>query len=140
MRSSLLWVMMSFACLSAGARADCDLTWPDDFERQSARLTYAKSQETLVVVSMYSNRCNGGVYLVEAGPSPMPLRVSYWWLDEFRAARITPGDPSPDALTIVATYITGIGPTGAQPFEASTTIRWSDSGWITEPPIIRRLE
>ena len=83
-------------------------------------------------VALYAERCNGGLYLVDAASKELLLRVNEgWWHEELLDAEM-----QDEAILVRSTFITGIGPTGTVPFEATFRIDRSAGGaWqATELP------
>lgn len=91
-------------------------------------------------VSFYGDhRCPGGPYLEDGaqewpGQEPTLVKLVKWWLYEFINARWT--DEGRAEISVRARYITGIGPTGNQPFSVQVKARrMGDGRQVDEPEI-----
>jgi len=88
---------------------------------------------------VYTEMCDGGLYLVDPGDGERLVRINEsWWLYHFESARWENADHQ--AIVVDASYATGIGPTGARPFRARIVLTRTQganrtiSTWTVEEP------
>lgn len=115
-----------------GGERECVKNDPDLVQVSDA-LTVLMEDEVMGVVSVNRHRSDGGLYLVNAPDQARLLRINEsWWLYEFEAAFTSNIDDDPaHEILVLATYATGIGPTGAQPFRHNFVLDLQDGVWKT---------
>jgi len=104
-------------------------------------LTYFQSlrdAQGRVIQVVGDHRCAGGPYLLAASApatdasAPLVKLVPGWWLHEFVSARWL--DAARTALQVRARYVTGVGPSGAEPFAVQVIARRVGERWqVAEP-------
>ncbi|TVO68428.1 hypothetical protein [Denitromonas ohlonensis] len=107
------------------------------------KLDYAQSLRSADGESLAfrsTSRCAGGLFVQDVrrhAPAAAPLipLVKGWWLNDFVVARWV--DEATRVAQVRARYITGAGPSGAQPFNVEVTLRWRDGAWQADEPQIR---
>ena len=66
---------------------------------------------------LYENRDDGGLYLVDPSDQSNNRRINEsWWFEKLDSARWIE-DTAHDHIEVVASFITGIGPEAARPFQ-----------------------
>lgn len=115
--------------LAVAASSDCVSS---NFPYQDHALGFKVNREHIVAeirqpeggtsqtsLALYEERSNGGLYLVDLTEQKKILRINAgWWFEKLISANWLK-DGSMDQIAISATFITGVGPTGVQPFPAS---------------------
>lgn len=83
-----------------------------------------------------------GFVIVDGGRVlPLPSLHDQWSLWEVDAVMFedVDGDGAKE-LIVIAEYLTGVGPTGAQPFNANAVVRWNGSAFVRMPEVEQRIE
>lgn len=133
----LIFTACSLPSVSQGAQLAAD-PYPCVSETQDElRLLHQAHHEAVDTINLYTHPCTGGLYLVEPNKAPEVLNVLWegWWLQGLYRPQWIESDNG-RVLELTGRFITGAGPTGAQPFDARFRITQSDSGWrVTEPQV-----
>lgn len=135
--SLALWGICAPLTALADSKSSCP---PDDLPAKTsgyaATLLDRKLDMIRDVYGIYEEACDGGLYLVDLNQGQRLLRINEnWWLYKFESAKWR--DPeSPNEIVTLAQYVTGIGPTGAQPFRARIVVKRAGRGWIAQEPEI----
>lgn len=86
-----------------------------------------------------AKRCPGGLFLQQSEKFWLDTDKPFtpigfgWWLTEL--ASVSWQDTAKTLLKVRATYLTGIGPTGNQPFNVEINITENESSWVASEPI-----
>lgn len=115
-----LAVTASSDCVSSNfCYQDHDLIFKVDSEHIVAEIRQPDGDPSQTSLALYEERSNGGLYLVDLAEQKKILRINAgWWFEKLISANWSK-DGSMDQIAISATFITGVGPTGVQPFPAS---------------------
>ena len=91
---------------------------------------------TLNTFGIYADPCDGGLYLIDGHQRSRLVRINEsWWLYKFESASWRDPDAA-DEIVVTASYATGIGPTGAIPFQARIVLRRDGSDWVVQEPVV----
>ena len=90
-------------------------------------------------LNLFTHPCTGGLYLVDAPAPNDALHVLWqgWWLLDACSLQWQDGnldrEPGP-TIMLIGRFLTGIGPTGHEPFVARVRATYDGAGWqILEP-------
>jgi hypothetical protein len=120
--------------LLLGCTGKADAQAPDlidacagEFTREA--LVNPANQEQRPNLALYV--CKGGLFLIDTEQSQPLLRINpSWWLE---ALADSSWNADGTVLTVTASFATGIGPTGAQPFTWQFAVSEDESGaWQTQ--------
>jgi len=127
-------LLLSLSAVAASAATD-DPGCPAPFARDNVLEILADEQHDTVhgYYGIYPEPCNGGLYLVSLPTGERLARINEgWWLEEFESARWE--SVSHEGIVVVASYITGVGPTGTRPFRARILLIHRPKGWVPDEP------
>ena len=84
-------------------------------------------------LDILTHPCSGAIYIADPNAAERGMSVLWqgWWLQ----GMYPPVWNGRDALQLRAKFITGVGPTGAQPFVASISARRTAVGWMVDEPV-----
>ncbi|MGD8417264.1 MAG: hypothetical protein PVH91_09420 [Pseudomonadales bacterium] len=106
---------------------------PGPFDEQHLVLRLPDEQPDAAGYGIYAEQCDGGLYLVNPVSGERLTRINEtWWLEAFESAQWASDDH--EAIVVLASYITGIGPTGVQPFQARIVVTRTPQGWLPGEP------
>ncbi len=126
-------VLLTVAALPATVAAASDCPAPFAKNNVLEVLPDDKRESMHGFYGIYPEPCDGGLYLVSLPDGKRLARINEnWWLEDFESARWQ--SPAHEAIVVVASYITGIGPTGVQPFRARIVITRRPHGWVPDEP------
>ena len=128
---ALKWLVvlcMSQALADTGYEGAPECADAIDLAEVEHRLMLADHDAILETFGLYRTQCDGGLYLVDLQHHQKMWRVNEsWWLDRIESIAWVDPDKA-DAIEVIAIYITGIGPTGVQPFKARVVMHRGGGG------------
>lgn len=101
------------------------------------RFLHQVLDEAVDTISLYTHPCSGGLYLADPNKASDKLTVLHegWWFEGLFRPQWRKADEG-RALELTGEYITGVGPTGVQPFIGRIGVAQMDSGWrVLEPEV-----
>jgi len=124
----LLLLVMTRALADTGYEGAPACADAIDLTKVEHRLMVRDHDAILETFGLYQTRCDGGLYLVDLQHHRKMWRVNEsWWLEKIESmAWVDPA--AANGIEVIATYITGIGPTGVQPFRARVVMRRGGGG------------
>lgn len=128
---ALKWVVvlcMSQALADTGYEGAPACADTIDLAEIEHRLMLADHDAILETFGLYRTECDGGLYIVDLQHRRKMWRVNEsWWLDKIVSMAWVDPDKA-DAIEVIAIYVTGIGPTGVQPFKARVVMHRGGGG------------
>lgn len=118
------------------AAFDCGSSDRMDPDRVVGKITRGESDMIYESIVFYDEFCDGGLWMVKIGTPDLKIaRVNEsWQLDQFVSAAFARPEKKDaedgDVIIVTASFITGIGPTGAQPFTVRIPMTRAGDTWI----------
>jgi len=107
---------------------------PFDPGRIEKKLAVSEHDASQGVYAFYPEPCDGGLYMLALGSMEPMTRVNEsWWLEELESVQWADGRRA-NEIVVTASYITGIGPTGVQPFRARIVLKKLQGAWVPQTP------
>ncbi len=122
-------VQHALLLLMLGISSSADAETPDNIDACASEFTpealvNPANHEQQPHLALYG--CKGGLFLIDTDQRRPLLRINQsWWLDTLADSS---WNTDGTALTVTASFITGIGPTGAQPFTWQFAVSQDETG------------